>query len=885
MSGGTSVKLQGVDGIRFDDTYVNGQKINLALSKDTRPSKVKYAVFIKTIIPLAIGLFSLMFGVLFHTFSVFLYIISMISIFYWLKKRRSFALDKKFVFDSPKYLSYTKEHSLTDAFPKESESSLHEENPNIGPGLFFFGHEIFTGQEAHFADSKARTHIIIFGTTGSGKTETILAICVNFLTQGSGFILVDGKGDTLLFAKVFTLLRAYGRTDDLYLLNFMDVTARDAPKTIERITHKFNFFQDVSSTEANEIVGGLMPNDGAEMWAARATTGIESLNDALYWLKDNGYLEIDPDTYRSYFALTKFVELSMDVNIPKKYRAGLRTILESVNYKLPTPKDPNPKQLPETEVQFQYITMQYTATFNMLAQQYSHITVTQVPDISIADVVLRRRILLVLLPSLAKSEQSVRNLGRIIIAMTRNVSSKAIGSHVEGTTKLTIESKPTAAVSSYGLIFDEFGTYATAGASTLPAQVRSLNLICIFAGQDYEAFKRGNEIDAATIFANCTIKICMKLEDPLTYEKFKESAGQKYVMVQESYETKDTMFGRKFIPAEVSRSEKRDILDFTDLKGQGAGEETVIYGDKTARIKSFYPRVDLTAKARLNHMLEIRKPKFSTIHAMRTGIHDLYLIMRKRLDGDWVLADSVVTASASTFSVFSGELMRLFSSVDAKKAKSKELNFPTETEIALFCLCAYVKKVELVDYNIKKSLHESMGYDFNEKFDDESLLSQGNSDMQGFGSTTGSTDLGDSRFEDVLDEADEADEGATGGQQATKKVDEQLLLKIERIVDGKYVRLSAAEQLSFNSLEAIQMSVFDTKRDIQRLEEILLGKQGYSALDAKRLGSIAASNLVAEMGLRTNPAIVGASEKRVKSSSRSSKQVNDMVSKFLNEAK
>ena len=66
-----------------------------------------------------------------------------------------------------------------------------------------------------------RTHVLIFGSTDSCKTEAMLSIAYNALLQANGFIYVDGKGDNSLFAKVFSMVRSMGREDDPLLINFM----------------------------------------------------------------------------------------------------------------------------------------------------------------------------------------------------------------------------------------------------------------------------------------------------------------------------------------------------------------------------------------------------------------------------------------------------------------------------------------------------------------------------------------------------------------------------------------------------------------------------------------------------------------------------------------
>ena len=82
--------------------------------------------------------------------------------------------------------------------------------PNVAGGIYYFGNELTTNSELWFNDSDMRTHVLIFGSTGSGKTEALISIAYNALLQASGFIYVDGKGDNSLFAKVFSMVRING---------------------------------------------------------------------------------------------------------------------------------------------------------------------------------------------------------------------------------------------------------------------------------------------------------------------------------------------------------------------------------------------------------------------------------------------------------------------------------------------------------------------------------------------------------------------------------------------------------------------------------------------------------------------------------------------------
>ena len=885
----SNVKMQGVDTIKFDDTYLDGgQKINLALGKDTRPMTVKFAFFFKIMLPFGISMISLLLAFFVKMYAPIFLLISLFSMMFWSHQRGKIMGASSGLLDEPKFIKYNKKASAVDISPKENVKKVEDAVPGIGEGVFFFGHELETHQEFHAADSKARTHIILFGTTGSGKTENILSICVNFLCMGSGFILIDGKGDTLLLAKTFSLCRAFNRCEDLYLMNFMDPGRRNVEKSITRLSHTFNFMTEASEAESNEIISGLMPNDdNAGMWEGRAASGIEGINQAAFYLKDNGFIELDPDVYREWFDLEAFVALAMNEDIPPKYRTGLWTILKSINYKAPTADDPNPKQNPTTEEQFQYITMQYTSTFNMLADSYSHITMSQVPDISITDIVLRRRILLVLLPSLAKSEQSVRNLGRIMIAITRNVSSKAIGAKVEGAIKTTIEGKVTAAINSYGLIFDEFGSYATKGAAMLPAQVRSLNMVCLFAGQDYEAFERGDEQEAATIFANCTIKICMKLESDTTFKKFQDSAGKKSVLVADTFEQGDNILSRSYKPKQEARIQEKDILQLPDMKALKAGQEVIIYGSVTHRLQAFYADPKMTAVARLNHFLEIRRPDKPTVNMVREGVNLLHSSMMDRINSDWERMEEAANSLISTYMSFNEALFDVLDQIKDVQKKKPELPRPSATEEINFAIGVCLRKVELVDYNTERSVNDMMGFESENEYDTSKLLDDDDALLKGFGFDLDEPLNSDHRAESEQindsSDTDESSEGDAGGERDLKAVDESSFKAIEQVVEKKRQRLNSATEKSFDSLKAIQMNAFEVEESLRTLERAMLEKTGMDKTKAARLATVRSSSLLVDMGLKTNVAVVNESESKRKTPALSSKEIRQMTSRFIKE--
>ena len=89
-----------------------------------------------------------------------------------------------------------------------------DKGKSYGEGIAYIGNEVGSKLPVYMGNSDLRTHMLVLGTTGSGKTEFLLGLCANAITQNSGFIYVDGKGDVKLQKDMFRLARNQGREDD-----------------------------------------------------------------------------------------------------------------------------------------------------------------------------------------------------------------------------------------------------------------------------------------------------------------------------------------------------------------------------------------------------------------------------------------------------------------------------------------------------------------------------------------------------------------------------------------------------------------------------------------------------------------------------------------------
>lgn len=537
--------------------------------------------------------------------------------------------------------SMTRKPTLPFRMPRRSNAWDYNDpkpgsgKPNKARGICFFGNESKTNEELWFNNDDMRTHVLIFGSTGSGKTETLVSLAFNALIQGSGFIYVDGKGDNTLFSKIFSMARRMGREDDVLIVNFM-TGARDITGPQERrLSNTLNPFAKGSSSMLSQLVINLMDDSGGggdgDMWKGRAISFVEALMKILVYMRDDGKILLDANTIRNYFELPRLESMVIDKMFIRDNQEPVslshvpNSIIEPIyNYVINLPgynKQKKGNQVSQVLEQHGFITMQLTRTFTSLADTYGHILRTDLAEVDLPDVVLNRRILVTLLPALEKSPDELSNLGKIIISTLKAMMASGLGEQVEGSYAEIIETKPTNAPTPFMCIMDEYGYYAVDGFAVVPAQARSLGFSAIFAGQDLPAFQKASKEEAMSIGANTNIKICMKLEDPQeTWDFFSKTAGEAFVNKADTFQANaDGMFN-SYTDSKSASTEKRQRIDLMDLKEQREGEFHIFFRSSIIRANSFFANPKAVKYMRLNHFVRVSAPDLSELLAFEKSM-------------------------------------------------------------------------------------------------------------------------------------------------------------------------------------------------------------------------------------------------------------------------
>ncbi|MCB9990536.1 MAG: type IV secretion system DNA-binding domain-containing protein [Rhodospirillales bacterium] len=532
----------------------------------------------------------------------------------------------------------TRDRSLAFKLPMGSK---WKDSNNMGPGrggkpegILYLGNVDKTNEEIWFSNSDARTHVLFLGTTGSGKTEGLKSMVTNAMTWASGFVYVDGKADTDLWSSLSSLVRRFGRDDDLMVLNYM--TGNSDTKAP---SNTMNPFSSGSASYLTNMLVSLMPDAEGDnaMWKERAVSLISSVMPALTWKRDNQDIPMSVSTIREFLTLPNVIKLARDPILPPDIKVGLEGYLDTLpgfiadayddqgQVKPPGPDQPQYDTTTASQ-QHGYLSMQFTRALQSLGDEYGYIFDTQAADVDMVDVVLNRRILVVLIPALEKSSDETANLGKIVAATIKGMMGSSLGATVEGESATVIENKPTQSSTPFMTIFDEVGYYTSQGMAVMAAQARSLGFCLIYAAQDLPALEKRVKEEARSITANCNIKIFGKLEDPTqTKEFFEKTVGSAIVMESSGFQLSGGASTGSYYDNQQASMQIRPRASYDGLRGFTEGQAIITFGEAVMESRIFYSNPGFAKAMRVTRFVALPPPDENLIrHAgVITKVRDL----------------------------------------------------------------------------------------------------------------------------------------------------------------------------------------------------------------------------------------------------------------------
>ena len=509
------------------------------------------------------------------------------------------------------------------AMPDPSNPTPGSRKPKPANGTIFIGWSI-AGHELWLTAEDARQHMTIPGTTGAGKTTALLSLLTNFLAQGSGFVLVDGKADRDLFGKVLALARRFGRDDDVRVLNFMVASGL-------KDSHSFNPFAIGNADAIRELLasqlGDQAQNDPNGVFRERAVALIGTITPVLVWLRDHKGIALNIEVIRFSIelrwiwklAMEKMVllrnvetgtvtELDVSDDIPEDITWPLRSYLgELPGYDPSMPLDKQKGDEPSK--QHGYAQFYFTATFTQLAVSLGHIFRVECSDIDMRDVVLNRRILVVNLPALENSDATLAALGKLVVASLRGMMAQLLGASLEG--DYSEADKPGMGQSPFPVVLDELAYYATSGLDRMLAMGRGLNICFMLGFQEIAGIWARLGEKTASLLGNANLTIAMRQQDAgRTREWIEKTAGHTYITQATSYHGAADGAYREARHAEVRPVSR---IDWNDLTSLIEGEAVVLLGGRRIYARVFHAVVDDAGPKRLGRTVMLRAPNADAI--------------------------------------------------------------------------------------------------------------------------------------------------------------------------------------------------------------------------------------------------------------------------------
>lgn len=431
-----------------------------------------------------------------------------------------------------------------------------------GKGNLYLGKDLESEEEFWANTSDVNKHALMIGTTGSGKTEAIMANMAGFLALGSGCLIVDGKASANTFDSTYKLMRFLGRDADLLVMDYLTGGEDMIGPQANRRSHTYNPLSFGGAGQKSEVMVSLMTDDG-DIWSTRAISFMEALLPPLAYLDSRGHILLNPGLLGEYFDLLTLENLLLfgvlvDLNgnvvwLPQEFpeewnqleqrsegllryirllpgytegRASLPHRTDAMKTKEAIDKLEGIKeQVKRGELyvekakgqaaesnrgkmveQHGYITMQFTRAVGNLSDNYGFIYRAEVGEIDFRDVVLNRRALVVLLPSLERSKSNLEQLGKMTVLSLKAVLGALLQTAPEGARREIIVGNPSNSRIPFLAVLDEVGYYIVEGISVIPAQARSLGVATYFGTQDIPSLSKGSEAEGKAIIDNTAMK-------------------------------------------------------------------------------------------------------------------------------------------------------------------------------------------------------------------------------------------------------------------------------------------------------------------------------------------------------------------------------------------
>lgn len=241
----------------------------------------------------------------------------------------------------------------------------------------------------------------VAGTTGAGRTETLLSMACQYVVNGEGLIYMDGKGDSSIYSKVFSMAQQCDRLKDIACINFM--TGSRTPDTTQKISNSVDLI--------NNMIGQK------EVWKIIFGDEIGIVLNAIGLSAKNKNMLLDSQSLKSMVMLPNLVSWykndTWGIDTTKIIQDYLENRLQL--------KDDFNTMVEDDKDEYLLIHAQFCKnckTMIEIFKKYEDFGVfSKTPEIDLKEIFLDKKILIVLMPALEKSWEEMHLLANGIMSI------------------------------------------------------------------------------------------------------------------------------------------------------------------------------------------------------------------------------------------------------------------------------------------------------------------------------------------------------------------------------------------------------------------------------------------------------------------------------------
>ncbi len=372
---------------------------------------------------------------------------------------------------------------------RQDQLSMRED----GIGL---GYTTDNGEYINVPYSVLLKHVLLLGSTGSGKTSFMKFILWQNVVNGGGGIFIDGKMDYNDFQGFYDLCYAIGRHDDILVISPGNPS-------------KSNTYNPVINGDTQEIASriiSLLPQDArADFYRNEGFKTLVVLISAMKKLTDV-FNMTDLSILMSNENAILYLEAQLQENYP--------TAVETLEFSLYLDGYRENGKLNFAKLKGN-ISGTASKTFTFGLGDMARICNDYNPEVNLFECIKNNKIVYVMLPTMNKPDAS-KEFGKIFMSDFRTVV---------GWLQQDFTLRPKIP---YLVIMDEAGGYANENWDTLFQQCRSANISLIVSAQSIANFDDVSDTFFNKIKENTLTSIFMKLQSSKSKETVADLIGQHY---------------------------------------------------------------------------------------------------------------------------------------------------------------------------------------------------------------------------------------------------------------------------------------------------------------------------------------------------------------------